>query len=241
VAALAAVAERERLRAVYVTPHHQYPTTAVLAAGRRLALLELARAHRIAVIEDDYDFEFHYDGKPVLPLAGTDRDGLVVYIGTLSKILAPGLRLGFIVAPEPMIERVTELRMSVDRQGDHIVEHAVAELIEDGELQRHTRRMRRIYRQRRDALVASLRRHLGGALDFTEPPGGMALWARASAEIDVDRWAERALALGVYLHPPRRFVFDGQSPRALRLGFAALNEAELEAGVRRLASALLVR
>jgi GntR family transcriptional regulator/MocR family aminotransferase len=241
VAALAELASREKLRAVYVTPHHQYPTTAVLAAGRRLQLLELARTHRIAVIEDDYDFEFHYDGKPVLPLAGTDRDGVVVYIGTLSKILAPGLRLGFLVAPEPLIERVTELRTAVDRQGDHIVEHAVAELIEDGELQRHTRRMRRIYRQRRDALTASLRRHLGGALSFADPPGGMALWARASDDIDVDRWAERALGLGVYLHPPRRFSFDGQSPRALRLGFAALSEPELEAGVKLLATALRTR
>jgi GntR family transcriptional regulator/MocR family aminotransferase len=241
VSALAELAGRERLRAVYVTPHHQYPTTVVLAAGRRLALLELARTHRIAIIEDDYDFEFHYDGKPVLPLASTDRDGVIVYVGTLSKILAPGLRLGFIVAPPQLIERVTELRMAVDRQGDQTVEHAVAELIDDGELQRHTRRMRRIYHQRRDALTAALRRHLGQALSFSDPPGGMALWARASDDIDVDRWAERALGQGIYLHPPRRFTFDGQSPQALRLGFAALTETELDAGVRRLADALHTR
>jgi GntR family transcriptional regulator/MocR family aminotransferase len=101
--ALEALAARERLRAVYVTPHHQYPTTVMLDAGRRLRLLELARARRIAIIEDDYDFEFHYEGRPVLPLAAADQHAVVVYIGTLSKILAPSLRLGFVVAPPALI------------------------------------------------------------------------------------------------------------------------------------------
>jgi GntR family transcriptional regulator/MocR family aminotransferase len=235
--ALAELAERAPLRAVYVTPHHQYPTTAVLAAGRRLRLLELARARHIAVIEDDYDFEFHYEGRPVLPLAASDRDGVVVYVGTLSKILAPSLRLGFLVAPPPLLERVTELRLAIDRQGDAVVECAVAELIEDGELQRHARRMRRVYQGRRDALAEALRRRLGGALAFDLPAGGMALWARADG-IDVDAWATRARARGVAFHPARSFAFDGRSRPAMRLGFAAWSEAELTEAVRRLATAL---
>lgn len=236
--ALAALAARERLRAVYVTPHHQYPTTAVLGAARRLELMALARSARFAVIEDDYDFEFHYEGRPVLPLAAGDRDGVVVYVGTLSKILAPSLRLGFLVAPPPLIERIAELRGAIDRQGDQVVECAVAELIEDGELQRHARRMRRIYLGRRDALVDAIGRRLGGALTVTPPAGGMALWARADPAIDVDAWAARALERGVQLHPARRFAFDGRARPALRLGFAALTEAELDEGVRRIAAAL---
>ncbi|MDB4969286.1 MAG: GntR family transcriptional regulator [Myxococcales bacterium] len=235
--ALEKLAAREPLRAVYVTPHHQYPTTVMLAAGRRLALLELARARRIAVIEDDYDFEFHYEGRPVLPLASTDRAGIVVYVGTLSKILAPSLRLGFVVAPAALIERLAELRMSIDRQGDQVVECAVAELIEDGELQRHVRRMRRIYLSRREALVASLHKRLGGVLSFSVPPGGMALWAQAGG-VDVDAWAERSLQRGAVFHPGRQFAFDGRSRPALRLGFAALTEAELDEGVRRIAAGL---
>ena len=208
--ALEALAARERLRAVYVTPHHQYPTTVMLDAGRRLRLLELARTHRIAVIEDDYDFEFHYEGRPVLPLAAADRHAVVVYIGTLSKILAPPLRLGFIVAPPLLIERLAELRLSIDRQGDQVVECAVAELIEDGELQRHVRRMRRIYQARRDALVAAVRKRLGGALGFEVPAGGMALWARAD-----DRHRRRRLG-GARARPRRpvlhrrAFAFDGR-------------------------------
>ncbi|HTN84912.1 MAG TPA: PLP-dependent aminotransferase family protein, partial [Sorangium sp.] len=217
---------------------HQYPTTAVLAPGRRVALLELCRRRRIALIEDDYDHEFHYDGRPVLPLASADTAGVVVYVGTLSKILAPGLRLGFVVAPEPLIERLSLHRTFVDRQGDHAVERAVAELLEDGEVQRHAQRARRAYRARRDLLVEALRARLGGALDFRVPAGGMALWARVDAAIDADAWAERSLERKVAFSPGRRYAFDGRKRPFLRLGFAALDEEEIRDAVERMARAL---
>ena len=105
VEALATLRERTPLRAVYVTPHHQYPTTVTLKAARRLALLSLARAERMAIIEDDYDHEFHYDGRPVLAAGERGSARVVVYIGTLSKILAPGLRLGYIVAPPAVLQQ----------------------------------------------------------------------------------------------------------------------------------------
>lgn len=238
VGALVALSARERVRAIYVTPHHQYPTTAVLSAGRRLALLDLARAQRIAVIEDDYDHEFHYDGRPVLPLAAADPAGVVVYLGTLSKILAPGLRLGFVVAPTPLLEKLAAIRTFIDRQGDHTVEHAVAELLEDGEVQRHARRARRAYLARRDALTEALAKHLGDALTFERPAGGMALWARAAPGIDVDAWAERALAHKVAFTTARRFAFDGRKRPFVRLGFASLDEKELREAARRMAAAL---
>jgi GntR family transcriptional regulator/MocR family aminotransferase len=237
--ALEALLRAERIRAVYVTPHHQYPTTALLAPGRRLRLLDLAARYRFAVLEDDYDHEFHYDGRPVLPLAAADRHGSVVYLGTLSKILAPGLRLGFLVAPPPLVARAAELRFFADRQGDHAMERAIAELVEDGELQRHVRRMRAVYMGRRGALVAALEKHLEGALDYAVPAGGLALWARArglSGEA-VERWAERALASGVIVHDARRFTFDGRARPFLRVGFAPLGEKAIEEGVRRLARA----
>jgi GntR family transcriptional regulator/MocR family aminotransferase len=236
--ALATLIARERVRAVYVTPHHQYPTTAVLAPGRRMALLDLCRAHRVAILEDDYDHEFHYDGRPVLPLASADQAGVVVYLGTLSKILAPGLRIGFVVAPAPLIERLAALRTYVDRQGDHTVERAVAELLEDGEVQRHARKARRAYESRRDAMAAALTRELGDALSFTPPVGGMALWARAAPDIDVDAWAERALGQRVAFATARRFAFDGRRRPFVRLGFASLAERELREAVRRMAAAL---
>jgi len=238
VEALEKIARQHPLRAVYVTPHHQYPTMVVMSAARRLQLLELARRHRFAILEDDYDHEFHYQGRPVLPLASADRAGVVIYVGTLSKILAPGLRLGFVVAPQPLIDCLVQLRIVVDRQGDLALESAVGEMLEEGEVQRHARRMRRIYESRRESLVAALKKHLGSVLSFAVPSGGIALWARVASEIDVDRWAERSLKAQVAFAPGREFAFDGKPSAHARLAFASLNESEIHEGVRRIAAAL---
>lgn len=232
------VDELPACRAVYVTPHHQYPTTVTMSPARRLALLAAARAHRLAILEDDYDHEFHFDGRPVAPLAASDPGGNVIYIGTLSKVLAPGLRLGFVAAPERVIERLAQLRAIVDRQGDHILEHAVAELIEDGELPRHTRKARRIYGERREALVTTLARELPGVLEVTLPAGGITVWARVAAGIAVERWRQRALAEGVAIATARDFDRGGQVRPFVRLAFARYTPAEMAEAVRRLARAL---
>lgn len=238
VSELEALARRGPVRAVYLTPHHQYPTTVTLSPARRLALLAWARAHRVALIEDDYDHEFHFDGRPVLPLASADREGSVIYVGTLSKVLAPGLRLGFLVGPAPFLARARAVRAVVDRQGDLAAEYAIAELLEEGEVQRHIRKVRSVYRARRDVLAEALARHLGGALDFTVPAGGMTLWARCGTDVDAGAWAQRALGQGVCLSHGGQYTFDGSPFPAMRLGFAGLREAELQEAVRRMARAL---
>ncbi len=235
---LSELLERERVAAVYVTPHHQYPTTVTLSAPRRLALLALARRHRFVIIEDDYDHEHHYDGRAVLPLASVDAD-VVAYVGTLSKVFAPGVRLGYVAARPEILERAAAVRLFIDRSGDHVVERALSELIEDDWLGRHVRRVRREYEARRDALVDELGRLLGGALSFRVPGGGMSLWARIEAAgVSSDAWAERALARMVLVHPARRFRFDGREAPFLRLGFAPHTPEEIRTAVERLARAL---
>jgi GntR family transcriptional regulator/MocR family aminotransferase len=233
--ALGRICARTPVRLLYVTPHHQYPTTAVLTAGRRARLLALAREHRFAVLEDDYDHEFHYDGRPVLPLASMDRHGAVVYIGTLSKILAPGLRLGFVVAPRPLIDRLARERYLIDRQGDLALEIAIAELIEDDELGRHTRKMRRIYHARRDALAAALHGQLGDRVAFHVPTGGIALWVETAPGLDPDHWCRRARDQGVVFQPGSAFSLAGKKVAAARFGYGACTEAEIKIAVRRLA------
>ncbi|MFO0553912.1 MAG: PLP-dependent aminotransferase family protein [Polyangiaceae bacterium] len=225
-------------RCVYLTPHHQYPTTVTLSPARRMALLSHAARMRFAVLEDDYDHEFHFEGRPVAPLAAHDPSGQVLYVGTLSKILAPGLRLGFVTGPEPIIRALGALRGALDRQGDHVLECAVAELFEDGEVERHARKMRGIYRERRDALVDALARHLGGALEVRVPDGGITLWARVSSEIDLEAWCARAAAARVAFVPARYFALDGRARPFVRLGFARHDEAELLDAVKRLKRAL---
>lgn len=236
--ALEPIVAGERVRAIYVTPHHQFPTTTVMPPARRTQLLEFARKHHIAIIEDDYDHEFHYDGRPVLPLASADPGGVVVYVGTLSKVLTPGLRIGFVAAPPPVIDAMTSVRVTADLQGDLSAECAIAELFATGELDRHVRRMRRAYHSRRDALVRALTRELGSALTFDVPSGGMAIWARAADDIDVDEWAHHALAHRVAFRGGRMYDFKGESQPFTRLGFSFHNEDELAESARRMATAL---
>jgi len=237
VEALDRTLRRHPVRAVYVTPHHQFPTTVTMSAGRRLKLLDLARARRIAIIEDDYDYEFHYDGRPVLPLASADRFGVVAYVGTFSKVLAPALRIGYVAAPTPLIERIAAHRSHLDMQGDQVVEYAVSQLLEEGEIQRHIRRVRREYRTRRDTLVTELNKHLGNSLTFDVPAGGIALWVRANDGLNVDEWASAAGRHGAIVVTAAAFTFDGRRGPYMRLGFASLNSGELRDGVRRLAAA----
>ncbi len=226
------------LRALYLTPHHQFPTTVTLTAPRRLRLLELARRHRIAIIEDDYDFEFHFEGRPVLPLASADPSGVVIYLGTLSKVLAPALRLGFVVAPTPLVAALTSRRLLVDHHGNRIMERAVAELIEDGLLQRHARKVRRIYAERREVLLSLLERHLGTALTLQPAGGGLSIWARTAPRIDAAAWSARALTGGVLVMPGRRFDAKGCNLPNLRVGFSGLDPKELREAVKRLKESL---
>jgi GntR family transcriptional regulator/MocR family aminotransferase len=235
--ALAELCEREPVRAVYVTPHHQYPTTVTMSAARRMALLELARRKRFAVVEDDYDHEFHYEGRPVLPLASADHAGVVLYVGTLSKVLAPGLRAGYLVAPAAVRDAIVGLRLDMDRQGDRVGERALAELMEDGEMQRHVWRMRRVYQARRDHFIRELRERLGRWVTLQVPPGGMALWARVDRSLPVGPWLQEASQRGVLFQPGKMFNWGGRESQHVRLGFGALTERELSTAVVRLGDA----
>ena len=236
--ALEMLLSRQRIRAVFLTPHHQFPTTVVMSQARRERLARLALAHGFAIIEDDYDHEFHYAGKPVLPIAAGPGRANVIYVGSLSNLLAPGISTGFVVAPPPVFERLVSLRAASDARGDAAVECAIAELFEDGELLRHVRRMRRIYEARRDVLVTALTRRLGGALDFRVPDGGMALWAHVDEAIDIAAWARAGEREGVKFQGARAYDFLGREQPFLRLGFSYHDEVELAEAVGRMARAL---
>jgi GntR family transcriptional regulator/MocR family aminotransferase len=237
VRALRHLIARRRIRAIYVTPHHQFPTTVTLSGPRRLQVLELAAQERFAVIEDDYDHEFHYTGKPVLPMASIDGTGVVAYVGTLSKVLAPGLRLGFVAAPSDLIEQLIAYRSFIDLQGDHVLECAIAQMLEDGLIQRHVRKMRRVYRARLVTLAGALRQELGDFVTFREPSGGTAIWVRTRSTQMMVQWARAARDRGVVFDADGAFTLNGAAAPGARLGFACLTEGELGRAIKALAAA----
>ncbi|HEY6984509.1 MAG TPA: PLP-dependent aminotransferase family protein [Rhodanobacteraceae bacterium] len=236
--ALEALLAREPVRAVFLTPHHQFPTTTVMPPERRERLARLALAHRFAIIEDDYDHEFHYAGKPVLPIASGPGRANVVYIGSLANLLAPGICTAFVVASATVFARLASVRAASDARGDAAMECALAELFEDGELLRHMRRMRRTYGSRRDALTEALRKRLGGALEFRAPDGGMAVWAHADDAIDLAAWSQAGEREGVRFASAQAFDFHQRDGAHLRIGFSYLDEAELDEAAQRMARAL---
>jgi GntR family transcriptional regulator / MocR family aminotransferase len=236
--ALEALLTHQRIRAVFVTPHHQFPTTSVMSPSRRTRLTELATKHGFAIIEDDYDHEFHYAGKPILPMAAGPGRANVIYIGSLANLLAPGISTGFVLAPPAVFAHLAALRAASDARSDVAMECAIAELFEDGELLRHVRRMRRIYETRRDALAHALNRHLGSALRFRVPDGGMGLWANVDESIDLRTWVEACEHEGVQCFSGHRYDFHQREQPYLRMGFSYLDETELEEAVQRMARAL---
>lgn len=231
------ICRRQRVRAIYITPHHQFPTTVVLPPERRLRLFALAAQFGFAIVEDDYDHEFHFAHQPMLPLASADPDGRVVYIGSLSKLLSPSLRLGYLAGPTAFISRAAAEIMLIDRQGDPATEAAVAELIGLGEVHRHTRKVLKLYAERRQ-LMAQLLQGLAPDAEFDLPDGGLAIWLRFADAIDLHQLATLARAERLQLLPGDAFAIQPQRVQGARLGFASLEPAELRRAVDKLGSAL---
>lgn len=225
---VAILCQKYTIRAVYLTPHHHYPTTVTLSAERRVRLLQLAQHHRIAIVEDDYDYDFHYASSPLLPLASLDTQGVVIYVGSFTKCIAPSIRTGYVVAPRNIVRALSQQRLLIDRQGDPVLEKALAEFIEDGELQRHLKKSLKAYGQRRDNFCDLLQQHLGQWIHFQKPDGGMAVWTVFSPEIDLVALNQYTNAQGISLEG----VQDWKAFHALRLGFASLNPEETQRSIQ---------
>ncbi|MCT2585102.1 MocR-like pyridoxine biosynthesis transcription factor PdxR [Actinophytocola gossypii] len=222
--------------AVLVTPAHQYPTGVVLSAGRRIDLLDWARTSDAYVIEDDYDAEYRYDGHPVGALQGIAPDH-VIHVGSLSKSLAPGLRLGWLVVPPALRDEVVAARAHGDGFTASIIQATVAEFVARGDLDRHLRRTRREYRLRRDALIAALRRLLPGSR-ATGISAGLHVLVRLPEGTDAPRLAATAARHGILVRPLDRYRFGStrERPAALVLGYSRLTPHRIEEGIHRLAT-----
>jgi len=234
--AVEAICKKKKIRALYVVPHHHHPTTVTLSCDRRMKLLMLAEEFGFAIIEDDYDFDFHYKSSPLLPLMSSDENGMVIYAGSFSKCLAPALRLGYVVAPENVIQSLTYSRRYIDRQGDTLMELALARMIEEGELRRHLRKALMVYRKRRDVFCELMQTNLSDKVQFKIPEGGLAVWTKFEESIDLNKMVENASKKGLYMVKPSSYNPIGKDLHASRIGFASMNEIELERSVKILKS-----
>ena len=236
---LASALQRSRkARLVYVTPSHQFPLGVTMSLSRRLALLEWAIRSGAFVIEDDYNSDFRYAGRPLASLQGLDQDGRVIYLGTFSKTIFPSLRLGCIVVPKDLTGAFISGRALVDRQSPSLDQAILADFISEGHFARHIRRMRSLYAERQQVLVETVRRDLHGLLEVAPAEAGMHLVGWLPSKTADKAASEKAAHYGVEAAPVSAYSTNPLPRGGLVIGYTAVNARQIKAGVRRLAQAL---
>jgi GntR family transcriptional regulator/MocR family aminotransferase len=223
--------------AVFITPSHQFPKGVVLSMARRLELLAWARERGAWIVEDDYASEFRYGGRPLASLQGLDEADRVIYIGTLNKALFPGLRLGYAVVPASLVRAFVTARYLMDRQPSSLCQEVAAAFMAEGHFAAHIRRMRELYRNQRDTLVAALSRRLGNHLTVDPPDQGMHLVAymrRGLSDVTIERAAREH---GVVVRAMSRLYVEAPPQPALMLGFSGYPRQIIAPAIARLARA----
>jgi GntR family transcriptional regulator/MocR family aminotransferase len=235
------ICETQEVRLVYVTSHHNYPTTVILKANRRIKLLQLAQKYQFVIFEDDYDYDFHYQSRPLMPLASADTQGLVLYSGSFTKSISPGFRVGYLVATEDVIAHLANFRRIIDRQGDSMLENAIAQLLHEGIIQKYLRKALKEYKIRRDYFCVKLSEIFQDNIQFQIPEGGMSVWTKFSEKIDIEKTAEIALKNGLYFSNGIHHDLEGKIKNFTRLGFASSTTEELSQCLAILKKSLVFR
>jgi GntR family transcriptional regulator/MocR family aminotransferase len=232
---------------IYVTPAHQFPLGITMSLRRRLDLLEWARKNQCTIFEDDYDSEYRYCGKPVPALQGLDCSGQVVFAGSFSKVMFPSLRLGYMVVPEDLVDRIAAIKSITSSHASLLQQIALCDFMTEGHYGRHIRRMREIYSERQRVLVNEGRKHLAGLLEISEIEAGLQTVGWLSNGLSGVAAADAAAARGVEVVPLSQYATTsracvwsqgGNGREGLQLGFAAITPQMIKDGVKQLAIAL---
>ena len=229
---------RHTPKCVYVMPTFQNPTGATISLEGRRELLAIAAKAQVPIIEDDFHGELRYDGAPVMPLRGLDRKGLVIAVGTFSKILFPGLRVGWIVAPPEVMERLIVAKRGSDLHTSALIQAAIYHFCRRRLLDRHMERMRLEYRRRRDTLLRALSRHCPPGVTWTHPQGGFSLMLTLPHGFDSQNLLPEAAREGVLYTPGVLFYTDGSGRNQLRLSFSEVPPQRIDEGVQRLSKVI---
>jgi GntR family transcriptional regulator/MocR family aminotransferase len=226
---------KQSIRCVYVCAHRDYPTGVTLSVARRLKLLQLAKEYKFAIIEDDYDYDFQFEGSAMLPMASADANGTVIYLGKLGQSLFPSFQTGFVIAPENLISEAKNYLQLLDKQGDLIQEQMLSELINEGEIYRLMKKNIVIYKKRRDCLCKLLTEHFSEIAQWEIPSGGLALWLEFKPKIPLVKLAEEAEKNDLFI--PKTILYQDRKTCAIRFGFGHLNEIEIRTVIKKLKNA----
>lgn len=229
---------RHDIRLAYVTPAHQFPVGVSMSLPRRLALLEWARATGALILEDDYDSEYRYSGRPLPALQGLDRHRSVLFVGTFSKVMFPSLRLGYLVVPSDLVDYFAAAKSIATRHAPVLEQAVLADFIVAGHFGRHVRRMREVYAKRLSVLLESAREHLAGMMEISSVEAGLQTVGWLGAGMSDVAVAKAAAERGVEVGPLSRYCRGRAAREGVQMGFAAVDERELRRGVRELAVAL---
>ena len=232
------VLERHGPKLFYCQPTCHNPTGLGMSTETRRRLLAAAARHQVPIVEDGFDGSLYYGDRPPGPLKAQDTDGVVIYIGTFSKILFPGLRLGWLVAPPPVMERLQAAKQLADLHTSALIQAAVHRFCERRLLDRHAARVAREYRRRRETLLAALARRLPKGATWTEPTGGFSLFVTLPEGLTASRLLPLALEHGVAFTPGDAFFLGSGDTRTLRLSFSSIPTEQIDRGVQRLAEAI---
>lgn len=223
---------------IYVTPSHQFPLGITMSLARRLALLEKAEQKSMWIIEDDYDSEYRYSGRPIASLQGLDKNGRVFYVGTFSKTIFPGLRLGCLVVPKDLVDIFTAARSISDNHSPLIDQAVLAEFITDGHFARHLRRMRKIYQERQETLVEEVKKELAGFLEIERHTAGMHLIGWLPEGVNDREIARKIVQAGIRVASVSIYSLTRLKRGGLILGYTAIDEERIRAGVKKLRTIL---
>lgn len=230
-------ANAPRAKLAYVTPSHQYPLGVTLSLARRLQLIEWARRENGWIVEDDYDSEFHYDARPISAIHGLARQDRVLYIGTFSKVMFPGLRIAYLVVPKPLVAPFVTARSHIDGHTAPLLQAVLADFMQDGHFMVHVRRMRELYRARRDIFMEEMQRHLHHHLLPQESKGGLQTACLLTDQrLSDKRIALRASAAGIDLPLLSRLYLGPAKQHGFVMGYSALAPGAIRAGVKELAT-----
>jgi 2-aminoadipate transaminase len=218
---------------VYIMPNFQNPTGVTLSLERRKRLVELVAKHEVPLIEDDPYGQLRYEGKHITPLFALDGQD-VIYLSTFSKILSPGLRLGWIVAPQDIIHRLVQAKQGTDLHTSTLIQMVVYEVSHGGFLDRQVRAIRSVYRERRDSMLSAMKKYFPAGVTWTQPHGGLFLWVTLSPSLDSAEVLREALKEKVAFVPGASFYPDGSGANNMRLNFSYSKPAIIEEGIRRL-------